>query len=350
MKYWNATLKGMTEYMPGEQPDNLDEFIKLNTNENPFPPSQKVIAAIKEEAGDSLRRYPNPNAQKVRETFAEQNSLMPENIFIANGSDEIFTLLFRGFIEKDGLAAFCYPSYSLYYTMAEANGIKYEKINFDEDFNVPFDKFLKKKYDMVILCNPNNPTGTGVPLDGIKAFLEKYKGLLIVDEAYVDFYNESSIHLIKDYDNLIVTRSLSKSYSLAGLRVGIAAAQRELIEGFLKLKDSYNIDRLAAAGALAALLDQKAFKYSVEMVKNNKDYMESRLESLGFDVVPSKANFIFVRHPEISSTNLYEKLKEKKILVRHYKGPIQENYVRITIGSMLEIKSLVKAIEEILGK
>jgi histidinol-phosphate aminotransferase len=348
MNYWNTTLKGMTEYMPGEQPDNIDEFVKLNTNENPFPPSQKVITAIREEAGDSLRRYPNPNAQKVRETFAEQNGLTPENIFVANGSDEIFTLLFRGFIEKEGLAAFCYPSYALYYTMAEANGIKYEKINFDQDFNVPFDKLLKKKYDMVILCNPNNPTGTGVPLNGIKTFLAKYKGLLVVDEAYVDFYNESAINLIKDYDNLIVTRSFSKSYSLAGLRVGIAVAQDKIIEGFLKLKDSYNVDRLAAAGALAALLDQKAFKYSVEMVKNNKDYMESRLESLGFEIVPSKANFLFVRHPDILSKDLYETLKAKKILIRHHKGPIQENYVRITVGSMMEIKSLVKAIEEIL--
>jgi histidinol-phosphate aminotransferase len=350
MNYWNSTLKGMTEYMPGEQPDNLDEFIKLNTNENPFPPSQKVVSAIREEAGESLRRYPNPNAQKVREAFAEQNGLMPDNIFIANGSDEIFTLLFRGFIERDGLAAFSYPSYALYYTMAEANGVKYDKINLDQDFNVQFDKFLKKRYDLVILCNPNNPTGSGVPVKGIKSFLEKFKGLLIVDEAYVDFYNETAINLVKDYDNLVVTRSFSKSYSLAGLRVGIAVAQSEIIGGFLKLKDSYNVDRLAAAGALAALQDQKALKYSTEMVKNNKDYLENRLESLGFEIVPSKANFVFVRHPDISSGSLYEKLKEKNILIRHYKGPIQENYVRITIGSMLEIKSLVKAIEEILGK
>jgi histidinol-phosphate aminotransferase len=348
MKYWNTTLKAMTEYIPGEQPDNLDEFIKLNTNENPFPPSQKVLEAIRTETGEQLRRYPNPTTMNVREAFAELEKMTPDNVFVANGSDEIFTLLFRGFIDKDQTAAFAYPSYSLYYTMAEANGIPYEKIDLDADFNVRFDQFLKKKYAMVILCNPNNPTGRGIPVDEIEAFLKKFKGLCVVDEAYVDFYGETALPLVKQYDNLIVTRSFSKSYSLAGLRIGLALAQKNIIDGFLKLKDSYNVDRLAAAGALAALHDRKNFNYSTGMVRNNKEYLEERLSCLGFDIVPSKANFIFVRHSKATAEELYRKLKEKKILVRHFSGKVQDQYIRITVGTMMEVKELAFRLEEIL--
>ena len=350
MKYWNETLSAMTEYVPGEQPDNIDEFIKLNTNENPFPPSQKVLEAIRAETGEMLRRYPNPNAEKVREAFAGVENISPSNVFVANGSDEIFTLLFRGFIDKTQTAAFAYPSYSLYYTMAEANGIPYEKIPLDDKFDVRFDLLLKKKYAMVILCNPNNPTGKGIPVDRIEAFLSKFKGLCIVDEAYVDFYGETALPLIRKYDNLIVSRSFSKSYSLAGLRIGVAAAQKEIIDGFLKLKDSYNVDRLACAGAHAALLDRKNFAYSTGMVRNNKEYMEDRLAALGFEIVPSKANFLFVRHSEAPAGVLYEKLKERKILVRHFSGPVQEEYLRITVGTMMEIKELARVLEQIIGE
>jgi histidinol-phosphate aminotransferase len=348
MKYWNTCLKKMTEYVPGEQPQNLEEYIKLNTNENPFPPSAKVIEAIRSETGEILRRYPSANADKVREVFASMNGLAKDNVFVANGSDEIFTLLFRGFIDKNELAAFCYPSYALYYTMAEANDIPYEKVQLTKDFDVPFSKLLAKKYRLIIICNPNNPTGKGIPVEDIRNFLAKYKGLLVVDEAYVDFYNETAIELVKDHDNLIITRSLSKSYSLAGLRVGLAIANKEIIDGFLKLKDSYNVDRLAAAGAYAALLDQKTFKYTTEMVRNNKEYLEDALAEIGFESVPSKSNFIFTRHPDIPSEDLYKKLKERKIIIRHYTGPVQENYVRITVGTMLENKALIKAIRAIL--
>ena len=350
MNYWNSTLSAMTEYIPGEQPDNIDEFIKLNTNENPFPPSQKVIEAIRAETGEQLRRYPNPTSIKVRQAFAELEKISADNVFVANGSDEIFTLLFRGFIDKDQTAAFAYPSYSLYYTMAEANGIPYERIDLDKNFDVRFDQLLKKKYSMVILCNPNNPTGKGIPVKDIRAFLGKYKGLCVVDEAYVDFYNESALPLIKEFDNLIVSRSFSKSYSLAGLRVGIAVAQKGIIDGFNKLKDSYNVDRLASAGALAAILDQKNFKYSTGMVRSNKEYLEERLTALGFETVESKANFIFTKNPRIASKDLYEKLKERKILVRYFSGPVQDQYIRITVGSMMEIKAVAKAIDEILDE
>ncbi|HNX60127.1 MAG TPA: histidinol-phosphate transaminase [Spirochaetota bacterium] len=349
MNFWNSTLKSMTEYIPGEQPDNVEEYIKLNTNENPFPPSPKVIEAIKSETGEILRRYPNPEAQKVRDEFARLNSIPADNIFVSNGSDEIFTLLFRGFVEHDGLAGFTYPSYSLYYTMSEANAIPYEKITLNDDFSVPFNKLLKKKYDMIILGNPNNPTGTGIPVDEIRAFLTRFKGLLVVDEAYVDFYNETALPLVAEFPNIIVTRSFSKSYSLAGLRVGLAIAQKEIIQGFIKLKDSYNVDRLACIGALTALQDQKYFNYSTGMVRNNKEYLEERLESLGFAIIPSKANFVFVKHPEVDAATLYSRLKENKILVRHFKGEIQSEYIRITVGTMMEIKKLATVLSEIIG-
>lgn len=350
MKYWNKTLKSMDEYIPGEQPSGIDEYIKLNTNENPFPPFESVIKAISENLNGGLKRYPDSRAVRVREIFAEQNGLKPENIFVGNGSDEIFTLFFRGFIEKNGLAAFPYPSYSLYDTLAQGNGIKYEKINLDADLKPDMDRFLLKEYSMVIIANPNNPTGTYIESGKIKEFLKQYKGLLIIDEAYIDFYGGSSIDLVKEFDNVIITRSFSKSYSLAGLRIGLAIACEEIISGLFKLKDSYNVDTLALTGAAAALLDTKSFNYNLAMLRSNKEYLEERLSAAGFEMVPSKANFIFTRHPKITPGDLYEKLKEQKILVRYFRGPIQSEYVRISIGTMMEIKKTCAAIESILAE
>ncbi len=349
MRFWNKRLKKMAEYVPGEQPDNLSEFIKLNTNENPFPPSKAVIEAIKEATNESLRRYPNPTNIALRELFAREHGLTVDNVMVCNGSDEAFSLLFRGFIEPTGVAGFAYPSYALYYTTAEANGVKYEKIDLDENLDVNFKKFLEKEYDLVIIGNPNNPTGRGCDRKSVSDFLSKFKGLLVIDEAYVDFYGETLIDLVLNHDNVIVTRSFSKSGSLAGLRVGLVVAETAVIRGFLKLKDSYNVDRLAEAGALASLRDKKAFKYNIEMLRNNKDYLEEYLGEMGFFIVPSKANFVFVKHPDISSQELYEALKEHKILVRFFQGPIQSEYVRISVGTMMEIKTLIKALSGILS-
>ncbi|NMB64437.1 MAG: aminotransferase class I/II-fold pyridoxal phosphate-dependent enzyme, partial [Spirochaetes bacterium] len=224
-----------------------------------------------------------------------------------------------------------------------------DKITLDDNFDIPFDEFLKKKYNLVIIANPNNPTGKGVPIDQIKKFCSKFKGLLVVDEAYVDFYNETALPLVKEFDNIVITRSFSKSYSLAGLRVGLAIAHKEIIHGFIKLKDSYNVDRIAQAGAYAALLDDKGFKYNISMVRNNKEYLEESLEALGFINVPSRANFVFTKHPDIDARTLYEKLKEQKILVRYFAGPIQSEYIRISVGTMMEIKKLIKVLSEIIS-
>ncbi|MFA5518071.1 MAG: histidinol-phosphate transaminase [Spirochaetota bacterium] len=350
MKYWNKTLTEMDEYIPGEQPANIDEYIKLNTNENPFPPSDSVLKAINSSLNANLRRYPDSKAQGVRELFASQNGLSPDNIFIGNGSDEIFTLIFRGFIGKDGIAAFPYPSYSLYDTLAQGNGIKYEKINLDKDLNLDLDRFLEKKYDLVIIANPNNPTGTYTEVSAIKEFLQSYKGLLVVDEAYIDFCGGSSIDLVHEYDNVIITRSFSKSYSLAGLRVGIAIADKNIIKGLFKIKDSYNIDTLALAGAEAALLDTKSFNYNIRMLNSNKNYIEEKLTAMNFQIVPSKANFIFVKHNKVDSKFIFNKLKENRILVRHFSGSVQSQYIRITIGTMMEIKKLCSTLESILAE
>jgi histidinol-phosphate aminotransferase len=347
MKYWNATLNNMTEYMPGEQPVHVEEYMKLNSNENPFPPSKLVLEAIKNAADEKLRFYPDPLSGQLRETFAKANNLKAENVFVGNGSDEIFTLIFRGFIEHNGVAAFPYPSYSLYYTMAEAHGIKYDKINLAKPFDVDFNKFLIKKYNLVIVANPNNPTGRGCNIDEIRKFLKKFKGLLVADEAYVDFYGESAIELVDEFDNVIVTRSLSKSYSLAGLRVGLAIANAGIIRGLFKLKDSYNINRISEAGAVAALKDSKSFKYNIEMLVNNKDYLEAELKKLDFEVIPSKANFLFSTHPKIKAKLIYEELKKKKILIRYFDGPIQSDYARITVGTMMQIKSLIAELSAI---
>ena len=349
MKYWNKMLRDMDEYISGEQPSDIDEYIKLNTNENPFPPFDSVLKAISGNLNANLRRYPDARATRVREIFAEQNGLKPENVFAGNGSDEIFTLFFRGFIEKNGIAAFPYPSYSLYCTLAQGNGIRYEKISLDPEFSLDLNRFLANRYDMVIIANPNNPTGTYTDVEKIRNFLKIYKGLLVVDEAYVDFYGGSAIDLIREFDNVIITRSFSKSYSLAGLRVGLAIANEDIINGLFKLKDSYNIDSLALAGAAAALLDTKSFRYNISMLRNNKEYMEEVMAGMGFETVPSRANFIFTRHPAVPSETIYQKLKEQKILVRYFSGPVQSDYVRISVGTMMEIKKMCSALEIILA-
>jgi histidinol-phosphate aminotransferase len=349
MKYWNARLKNAAEYIPGEQPQGLDEYIKLNTNENPFPPSKAVLDAIKAAANDSLKRYPDPAARTIREAYGASRGIDPENIFVGNGSDEIFTLIFRGFIEPDGTAAFAYPSYALYSTLAQMNGIKYDTVPLNKDFSYNLGLFLKKKYDLVIVANPNNPTGTYCEVGAIRAFLQKFKGLLVVDEAYVDFFGGSAAQLADDFGNVIVTHSMSKSYSLAGLRIGFAVAPADIIRGLMKIKDSYNVDMLAAAGAVAALKDKRGFSYNIEMVVSNKEYLEESLTALGFEIVPSRANFIFVRHPTVTASDLYERLKERKILVRHYTGPVQSDYIRISVGTMMEIKSLIRELAAIMG-
>ncbi|MBN1531049.1 MAG: histidinol-phosphate transaminase [Spirochaetes bacterium] len=349
MNYWNKRLTAMTEYVPGEQPDNVDRVIKLNTNESPFPPSKAVLEAIGKEINGNLRFYPDPTAREVRELFAAQNGLTPESCFVANGSDEIFTLLFRGFIEPEGTAAFPYPSYSLYYTMAEMNGIAYEKVGLEKDFSFDLKKFLKRKYQLVILSNPNNPTGTYCDPDEIRRFLEQFRGLLVVDEAYIDFYGGSSVELVREYDNLIVTRSFSKSYSLAGMRIGIAAADPAIIRGFWKLKDSYNVNRLSIAAARAALADAKGFNYNRQMVVNNKEYLEERLTALGFELVPSRSNFILARHTSVQAKELYERLRERGILVRYFDRPVISEYVRISVGAMMHIKTLCGELEAIVG-
>jgi len=348
MKYWNKKLIEMDEYLPGEQPDNLDQYIKLNTNENPFSPSISAIDAIKNSANGLLRRYPDSESLDVRKTFAEMNNIKSENIFMGNGSDEIFTLIFRAFIEPNGLAAFPYPSYSLYTTLAQGNGIKHEKLYLNDDFSYNMNLFLEKEYDLVIIANPNNPTGTYCDPDEIKKFLDIFKGLLVVDEAYIDFYGGSAINLINEHDNIIITRSFSKSYSLAGLRAGLAISNPGIIKGFLKIKDSYNVDKLASAGAAAALMDEKSFNYNIRMLVDNKEYLEERLQGLGFTITPSRANFFFVKHPQISSKDIYEQLKEKKILVRYFTGDIQSEYIRISIGTMMEIKTLCRELQAIL--
>ncbi len=349
MNYWNQRLKGADEYVPGEQPQGIDEYIKLNTNENPFPPSRSVLEAIRAAANETLKRYPDPTARRLREAFAEARGLKPDNVFVGNGSDEIFTLIFRGFIEPDATAAFAYPSYALYYTLAQMNGIKYETIPLNKDFSYNLAGFLKKKYALAIIANPNNPTGSYCEVDEIRSFLKKFRGLLVVDEAYIDFYGGTSTELVDEFDNVIVTQSMSKSYSLAGLRIGFAAAPAGIIRGFMKIKDSYNVDTLATAGAIAALKDRRAFNYSIEMVVSNKEYLEENLAALGFVLVPSRANFIFARHPGVPAAELYEKLKAKKILVRHYTGPVSSDYLRISVGTMMEMKALVKELAAITG-
>ena len=348
--YWNDHVKTLEPYVPGEQPKDK-KYIKLNTNENPYGPSPKVIDAIKNAVCDDLKLYPDPTCSNLSMEIAKYYHINDDEIFIGNGSDEILAFVFMTFFQKDRKVLFPDISYTFYNVYAEMFNVNYEHIKLDDKFNIPLEGFYKDNGG-IIFPNPNAPTGKYIETNKIIEVLEKNKNsVVIVDEAYIDFGGKSMVEYIETYPNLLVIQTFSKSRSLAGLRVGFAIGNSQLIEGLNRVKNSFNsytIDRLALIGAAEAIKDKNYFDVTTKKIIRTREDTVKKLENLNFEILDSKANFIFVKHKEFSGKYLYEKLKENGVLVRYFNKERIEDYLRITIGTDEEMSLLIANVKKIL--
>jgi histidinol-phosphate aminotransferase len=350
-KYWSKLTKGLVPYVPGEQPRDK-KYIKLNTNESPYPPSPKVLEAVRNAANEDLRLYPDPECDALREAVAEFYNLSKDEVFVGNGSDEVLAFAFQAFYDPERTILFPDITYSFYPVYCNLYNINYETVSLDEDFNVPVEKFMRENGGVVI-SNPKAPTAMYMSLDEIKSIVEfNSNSVVIIDEAYIDFGGESAVSLIKDFPNLLIIQTLSKSRSLAGLRVGFAMGNKELIEGLNRVKNSFNsytLDRLAIAGAVEAFKDREYFHETRKKIIATREWVSISLKDLGFEVLKSEANFVFISHPKVNAEVIFKKLRENGILVRYFKKPRIDNYLRVSIGTDKEMEAFIEALNIILA-
>ena len=315
-------------------------MIKLNTNENPYPPSPRVLEALVRAADAGVRLYPDPEARALRARAAEVYGLPPDHILAGNGSDELLALILRATIDPGDRVAFPVPTYSLYDTLVAVEGGEAVRVPFGEDFALPL-ALAAARARVTFLCNPNSPSGTLVPADEVEELARAVSGLLVVDEAYVDFARENALGLARRRANVVVLRSFSKSFSLAGLRVGLAFGSPELLTGLRTVKDSYNVNRLSQVAAVAALEDMATMEANVARVRKTRAALAAGLWELGFHVLPSEANFVFARRPGQDLGPLARALAARDILVRHFAAPDLRDALRITVGSDAEVAALL---------
>ncbi|GAA5179219.1 histidinol-phosphate transaminase [Niveibacterium umoris] len=351
-RYWSDVVQGLTPYVPGEQP-KLANLVKLNTNENPYGPSPRVLAAIAAETSDNLRLYPDPNADRLKAAIAAYHQIDASQVFVGNGSDEVLAHAFMALLRHPAPLLFPDISYSFYPVYCGLYGIEAVTVPLDAQFGICVDDYIGRANGGIIFPNPNAPTGRLLPLGDIERLLQANSGsVVVVDEAYVDFGGESAIGLINRYPNLLVVQTLSKSRSLAGLRVGFAAGHRDLIEALERVKNSFNsypLDRLAIAGAVAAFEDEAYFRDCRARVIASRETLLQGLQQLGFDVLPSAANFVFARHPQRDAAELARRLRERSIIVRHFSLPRIDQFLRITVGTDEQCAALTSALTEILA-
>ena len=341
--YFRGNIQAMSGYVPGEQPRD-DGIIKLNTNENPYPPSPKVYAALRNAIDASLRLYPQPLSDSLRAAAAAAYGVGKENIMAGNGSDELLSMMLRCFVDPGQRVAYPVPTYSLYDTLVEIQGGVSARVPFPEDFSVP-EELARQDAPLTLLCNPNAPSGTLVPLPEIVKLAGTVAGILVVDEAYVDFAaseGASAIPLVGRVENLIVLRTLSKSFSLAGMRIGLAFASAEIIAGMNKVRDSYNLDRLSIIAGTAALADLPWMQRNAARIQRSRQRLASGLKRLGYQVYPSHTNFVLARQRGKNLQPVYEELKRRKILLRWFDAPGLRDCLRITVGRPKEVQALLK--------
>jgi len=351
-QYWSSLVHNLTPYVPGEQP-KLQNLVKLNTNENPYGPSPAVIAALQAEAADSLRLYPDPDSSRLKAAIAEYHGLQSNQVFVGNGSDEVLAHVFQALLKHD--LPLLYPdiTYSFYPVYCGLYGIAFETVPLNAQFEIAIDDYLRPNGG-IIFPNPNAPTGMPLALSEIERLLKaNTQSVVVIDEAYVDFGTESAVALVNQYPNLLVTHTYSKSRSLAGLRVGYAVGDAALIEALIRVKDSFNsypIDRFAEAGAIAALQDEAYFQQTRQQVIASRDQLVLDLQGLGFEVLPSGANFIFARHPKYAGEQLAASLRAQAVIVRHFKKPARiADFLRITIGNPAQNQALMQALRTFLS-
>lgn len=347
---WSKRIRDMVPYVPGEQPGDR-VFIKLNTNENPYPPSPKALEAMAGAAGESLRLYPDPECAALRRTIAGFHGLDPAQVFPGNGSDEILAFCFQAFFDRDRLVLFPDITYSFYAVYAAFFGLTVRLLPLNGDFSMPVEDFQRTSCGGVVLANPNAPTGMGLDLDTVRAVIQAHRdAVVLVDEAYIDFGGETAATLVNEFSNLVVVRTLSKSRSLAGLRVGYALGNPDLMAALRCVRDSinsYTVDRLAQAGAAAAMADRAWFEETRRKIMDTRAWVTARLRKLGFTVPESQANFVFASHPRHDAKALLASLRDRGILVRYFDKPRIDNYLRITIGTDAEMESLCTALAEL---
>lgn len=341
--YFRPNIATLAGYTPGEQLQE-PKIIKLNTNENPYPPSPKVFAALRNAVNPSLRLYPEPLSDSLRVTASRVFGVMPSNVIAGNGSDELLSMLLRCFVGPGDRVAFPVPTYSLYDTLVEIQDGDAVRVDFPPDFSLP-QSLAEQKGKLTFLCNPNAPSGTLVPLAAIEKLARALSGVLVVDEAYIDFADSdgaSSIPLIQRLPNLIVLRTFSKSFSLAGMRIGLAFASEEIIAGMMKVKDSYNLNRLSLVAATAALQDLPWMNRNARRIRQSRKRLGNALQRLGFQVYPSHANFVLARKQGENLKPVYEALKRRMILVRYFDRAGLQDCLRITVGKPKEVQTLLK--------
>ena len=345
-KFWSPFVKDLVPYVPGEQP-KLAKLVKLNTNENPYGPSPKALAAMQAELSDDLRLYPDPNSDLLKQAVADFYGVATAQVFVGNGSDEVLAHAFHGLFQHGQPLLFPDISYSFYPVYCGLYGIPFAAVALDEQLQIRVEDYLRPNGG-IVFPNPNAPTGRLLALEAIERLLKANPDtVVLVDEAYIDFGGVSAIGLVNQYPNLLVTQTLSKSRSLAGLRVGLAVGHPDLIEALERIKDSFNsypLDRLAIAGAAAAFADRAYFTRTCQLVIDSREALVAALQQQGFEVLPSAANFVFARHPQQDAAALAAGLREHGVIVRHFKQARIAQFLRISIGTPEQNQALLDAL------
>jgi histidinol-phosphate aminotransferase len=343
MSYLRPNIAAMTGYVPGFQPSDAASWIKLNTNENPYPPSPQVIRAIRDATGERLRKYPDAASRAGREAAAELYGYPVDWLIMANGSDELLNNLIRACAGEGQEIAYLQPSYSYYATLAEVQGARVKTFPLTESGEI---KDFPARYSgrLFFLTNPNAPLGLRWGVEQVAELADRCAGLLVVDEAYADFAKGNCLELVRQKPNVVVTRTLSKSYSLAGMRLGLAIARPDVIAALDKIRDHYNLDRLAQAAVVAALVDQEYFRDCVARICATRDWLSDELRKLGYQVIPSSANYLFVSPPDRDGKRVYDALYARKILVRYFSDPVLAHGLRISIGTRDEMAQTLAAL------
>jgi histidinol-phosphate aminotransferase len=342
---FRAAIEKMTAYTPGEQPRPGERLIKLNTNENPYPPSPRVRRAVIRAAADSLRLYPAPRADAFVASASKLYGVPAEMILAGNGSDELLAMIFRATLGRDDTVAYPVPTYSLYDTLASIQEARVLRFPVERDFSIPLDKLAAAHAKLTIVCNPNSPSGILTPTPKLAKLARALRDrLLVIDEAYVDFADDNAIGLLRGFSNVVILRTLSKSFSLAGMRLGLCFARPEIIAELMKVKDSYNLSRIALAAGAEALNDAAWMRRNVGRVKKTRDATVARLRKLGFEVPDSSANFVLARSAGHDLAPMARALRQSGILVRHFATPMLRDALRISIGTPAEMKALFKAL------
>jgi histidinol-phosphate aminotransferase len=342
--YFRPSLDAMKGYVPGEQPKPGTKIIKLNTNENPYLPSPKAMEVLRNLDSEWLRRYPDPFAHEFRQAINEALDVPMDWIIVGNGSDELLNVVIRACADGERNVVYPQPTYVLYRTLTQMQAAKFVEIPYGEDFRLPIEKLVEADGAVTFIASPNSPSGHVVSISELRVLATRLSGVLVIDEAYVDFAEETALPLVQEFESVIILRTLSKGYSLAGLRLGFGIANPRLLTGFFKVKDSYNVDAIACAVGAAAMRDQNYKNECIQKVKRSRAKLALDLKQLGFQLWDSQANFLLVKPPQENASPIYEALKERGILVRYFKQSGLEDKLRITIGTDEQNQRLLEAL------